>query len=42
MQSIENGYRGLSLILRLNLDRLLTAGALLAALSLGAMIGSQL
>jgi hypothetical protein len=40
MRTINQGYRGLSLLVDLNLDRLLTVGALLAALLVGGLIGS--
>jgi hypothetical protein len=40
MQTIQNGYRGLSMLVDLNLDRFLTIGTLLAALLVGGYIGS--
>ena len=40
MQTLENGYRGLSLLVDLNLDRFLMIGAMLAALIVGGIIGS--
>lgn len=40
MHTIENGYRGLSLLMLLNLDRVLYILALAGALALGAWIGS--
>lgn len=39
MRHIENGARGLNLLLRLNADRLLITGTLIAALAGGAWIG---
>lgn len=38
MQTIAQGYRGMSLLMRLNWDRFLTTGALVAALYAGAYI----
>lgn len=40
MQTIANGYRGLSLLLNLNWDRLLYVATLCAALWAGAYLGS--
>jgi hypothetical protein len=40
MQTLAGGYRGLSLLLRLNSDRLLYTGALCLALSIAALLGS--
>lgn len=40
MQTIQNGYRGLRLIWKLNLDRLLYICTILFALCFGAFIGS--
>lgn len=40
MENFREGYRGLSLLVQLNLDRLLTGAALLAALLVGGYIGS--
>jgi hypothetical protein len=40
MQTLTQGYRGLSLLVDLNLDRFLMVGALVAALIVGGMIGS--
>lgn len=42
MQTINNGYRGLSLLLGLNLDRLIVSGALAAALMLGTFVSLNL
>ena len=38
MQSIRNSYRGLSLLVDLNWDRLISVGALAVALFLGAWL----
>jgi hypothetical protein len=40
MQTLENGYRGLSLLMELNWDRILYLMTILAALWIGAFIGS--
>lgn len=40
MQALENGYRGLSLLMELNWDRILYLMTILAALWIGAFIGS--
>ena len=40
MQTIQRGYRGLGLLVEINLDRLLVLGALASALFLAAYIGS--
>ena len=40
MQTLTQGYRGLSLLVDLNLDRILMVGALTAALIVGGIIGS--
>ncbi len=42
MQTLTNGYRGISLLVDLNLDRLLMVGTLLVALVIGGLIGSML
>jgi hypothetical protein len=42
MQTIQHGYRGLSLLMDLNWDRLLYVGTLAFALGAGAYIGSVL
>lgn len=42
MQTIANGYRSISLLVDLNVDRLLTTSALLLALVLGGLLGSML
>ena len=39
MQTIFHGYRGLSLLVDINWDRLLYLGTLAAALGCGALIG---
>ncbi|WP_424943080.1 hypothetical protein [Aliiroseovarius crassostreae] len=38
MTHLQNGYRGLSLLVDLNLDRFLFAGAILAGLSTAAAL----
>ena len=40
MQMIENGYRGLSLLMDLNWDRVLYVATIAVALLAGAFIGS--
>lgn len=40
MDAVENGYRGLGLLIDLNFDRLLYIGTILGALMLGAFVGS--
>ncbi|WP_299374542.1 hypothetical protein [uncultured Tateyamaria sp.] len=40
MQTIQSGYRGLSLLMMLNWDRVLHAGMIATALAAGAWIGS--
>jgi hypothetical protein len=40
MQTITAGYKGLSLLLNLNWDRLIYLGTIAGALLLGAWIGS--
>ena len=42
MQTLTNGYRGLSLLVDLNRDRLMAIGTIIVALSVGALIGSFL
>ncbi len=42
MQTIQSGYRGLSLILRLNGDWLFTLGTVVVGLLAGAFLGSVL
>ncbi|GGH19062.1 hypothetical protein SAMN05444007_101178 [Cribrihabitans marinus] len=39
MQTIQQSYRGLSLLVELNWDRLFVLGAVAAGLSLGAYLG---
>jgi hypothetical protein len=41
MQTITDGYKGLSLLVNLNLDRFLMVGALILALVVGGMIGAH-
>jgi hypothetical protein len=40
MHTLQTGYRGLSLLVTLNWDRLFYAGAIAAALALGSVVGS--
>jgi len=40
MQAISNGYRGLSLLMDLNWDRILYLGTIAGGLMLGAYLGS--
>jgi hypothetical protein len=40
MQQIMNGYRGLSLLVNINWDRIIYLGTILMALFLGGFIGS--
>ena len=40
MQTLQNGYKGLGLLVEVNLDRFLIPVALGAALFLGAYLGS--
>ena len=42
MEHIQQGYRGLSLLVDLNWDRLLYVGTIAFALSAGAFIGSMI
>lgn len=42
MQMIESGYRGLTLLVDLNWDRLLYIATILVALGFGAFLGSLL
>jgi len=42
MQTITSGYRGLSLLVNLNWDRLFYFATIFAALSAGAFLGSLL
>jgi hypothetical protein len=42
MQAIQNGYRGVSLLMDLNWDRAFFIGAITVALGAGAWIGSLL
>jgi hypothetical protein len=40
MQTLNSGYRGLSYLIGLNLDRLMFVGAILGALGFAAYLGS--
>lgn len=40
MQTLQSGYRGVSLLLNLNWDRILYLATILFALMLGAFLGS--
>ena len=40
MQQIVRGYRGLSVLVNVNWDRILYIGAIAVALTLGAFVGS--
>ena len=40
MQTIQRGYHGLSLLMKLNSDRLLYVATLITALAAGAWLGS--
>lgn len=40
MHTLQNGYRGLSLLFDLNWDRLLYVATILAALMVGAFVGT--
>lgn len=42
MQTFTKGYRGLSLIMVVNSDRILTVGTMIAGLMAGAFLGSSL
>ncbi len=42
MQNIKSGYRGLSLLIDLNWDRMISAGALAVALMAGAWLISMI
>lgn len=42
MQSIQSGFRGLSLVLEIGLDRILIPLAIVVGLAGGAMIGAEL
>lgn len=41
MQTIQSGYRGLNLLFKINMDRLLFVAAIPAALYIGAFLGSM-
>ena len=40
MQTLQSGYRGLSMLMLLNSDRVLYAATLVAALAVGAWLGT--
>ncbi len=40
MEAVQNGYKGLGLLIDLNFDRLLYIGTILGALMLGGFVGS--
>ena len=42
MQTVMNGYKGLSLLLWLNWDRVFSAGTVIVGLLAGAFLGSAL
>jgi len=42
MEHIQHGYRGLSLLMNLNWDRLLYGGTIAFALSAGAYLGTMM
>jgi hypothetical protein len=42
MQSVMEGYRGLSLLMTLNFDRIFSVGTMVAGLLAGAFLGSVL
>ena len=42
MQQLESGYRGLSLVMNLNWDRLFFFGTIIVGLLAGAFLGSTL
>ncbi|QYK40049.1 MAG: hypothetical protein KF887_11325 [Paracoccaceae bacterium] len=42
MQTVMDGYRGISLILYLNFDRLFTLGTILVGLLAGAFLGQAI
>lgn len=42
MEHIQQGYRGLHLLMDLNWDRMLYVGTLVAALGCGALMGSMI
>ncbi|HMO06652.1 MAG TPA: hypothetical protein PKD10_03255 [Paracoccaceae bacterium] len=42
MQTVMDGYRGLSLIVKLNWDRIFTLGTIVAGLLAGAFLGQAL
>jgi hypothetical protein len=42
MQSVMEGYRGLSLLMTLNYDRIFSVGTMVAGLLAGAFLGSVL
>lgn len=42
MQTVTNGYKGISVIMVVNADRIFTAGTMIAGLLAGAFIGTSL
>lgn len=42
MQTVMDGYRGLSLLVKLNFDRIFSIGTILVGLMAGAFLGSAL
>jgi hypothetical protein len=42
MQAVIEGYRGLSLVIGLNLDRIIALGSVFAGLLVGAFIGTAI
>ncbi len=42
MQTVMEGYQGLSLLMKLNFDRLFSIGTIAAGLMAGAFLGSML
>lgn len=41
MQTINRGYRGVSVLVKLNIDRMMFTGALVLALYVGAYVGTM-
>ncbi|SDW85102.1 hypothetical protein [Allgaiera indica] len=42
MQTIQSGYRGLSLLLKINFDRLFVVGTIIVGLLAGAFLGTAI
>lgn len=42
MQTVTNGYKGISVIMVVNADRIFTVGTMIAGLLAGAFIGTSL